>query len=76
MIVINENCLQEQIKYRLNSGNACNDSDLYLLSSCLPSKWTQKLKFHVYVCGTRSLTFVWEHKIEDILKQGAVNSCT
>jgi uncharacterized protein involved in tellurium resistance len=37
-----KNCMQEEIKSRINSGNACYQS---LLSSCLLS-WT--LKFKIY----------------------------
>jgi hypothetical protein len=67
MIVINDKCLQEQIKYRLNSWNACYHSDLNLVSSCLPSKGTQELK---YV----RLNFMFCMCVK-LLKQGALNSC-
>jgi hypothetical protein len=36
--ITNQNLIQEEIKGRLNSGNACYHSVQYLLSSCLLSK--------------------------------------
>jgi hypothetical protein len=38
MTVTNLNLIQEEIKRRLNSGDACYHSVQNLLSSCLPSK--------------------------------------
>jgi hypothetical protein len=38
MTVTNQNLIQEEIKRRFNSGNACYHSVQYLLSSCLLSK--------------------------------------
>jgi hypothetical protein len=38
MTVTNQNLIQEEIKSRLNSGNACYHSVQNLLSSCLLSK--------------------------------------
>jgi hypothetical protein len=45
MTVINQNTIQEEIKRRLNSGNACYHSIQNLLSSHLLSK---KLKIRIY----------------------------
>jgi hypothetical protein len=36
--VTDENCIHEEIKSRLNSGNACYNSVQSLLSSCLLSR--------------------------------------
>jgi hypothetical protein len=38
MTVTNQNLIQEEIKWKLNSGNACYHSVQNLLSSCLLSK--------------------------------------
>jgi hypothetical protein len=38
MIVTNQNLIQEKIKKRLNSGNACNHSDQNFFSACLLTK--------------------------------------
>jgi hypothetical protein len=43
--VTNQNLIQEEIKRRLNSGNACYHSVQNLLSSCLLSK---NLKIRIY----------------------------
>jgi hypothetical protein len=43
--VTNENLIQEEIKRRLNSGNACYHSIQNLLSSCLLSK---NVKIRIY----------------------------
>jgi hypothetical protein len=66
--VTNENLIQEEIKRRLNSGNACYHSVQNLLSSCLLS---ENLKIIIYktiilpvvLCGceTWSLTLREEH---------------
>jgi hypothetical protein len=45
MTVTNRNLIQEEIKRRLNSGNACYHSVQNLLSSCLLSK---NLKIRIY----------------------------
>jgi hypothetical protein len=70
MTVTNQNLIQEEIKRRLNSDNACYHSVLNLLSSCLLSK---KLKSRIYMmiilpvvlygCETWSLTFREEHRL-------------
>jgi hypothetical protein len=55
----NQNLIQEEIKRRLNSGNACYHSVQNLLSSCLLSK---NIKIRIYKniilhgCKTWSLT--------------------
>jgi hypothetical protein len=53
MAIINQNLIQEEIKRRLNSGNACYHSVQDLLSSCLLSK---HLKFRI--CRTIILPVV------------------
>jgi hypothetical protein len=45
MTVTNQNLIQEEIKRRLNSGNACDHSVKNLLSSCLLSKY---IKIRIY----------------------------
>jgi hypothetical protein len=68
--LIDQNCMQEEIKSRLNSGNACCRSVQSLLSSRLPS-WNVKVKTYktailpsvLYGCGTWSLTLREEHKL-------------
>jgi hypothetical protein len=45
MTVTNRNLIQEEIKRRWNSGNACYHSVLNLLSSCLQSK---NVKIRIY----------------------------
>jgi hypothetical protein len=61
----NENLIQEEIKRRLNSGNACNHSVQRLLSSHLLSKnikvtiyKTIILPVVLYGCETFSLTLM------------------
>jgi hypothetical protein len=61
--VTNQNLIQEEIKRRLNSGNACYHSVQDLLSSCLLSKnlkiriyKTIMLPVTLYGCETWSLT--------------------
>ena len=59
----NQNSIQEEIKYRLKSGNACNHSVQNLLSSSLLSK-NSKIEIYstiiwpvvLYGCETWSLT--------------------
>jgi hypothetical protein len=63
MVGTNQNLIQEEIKRRLNLGNACYHSVQKLLSFCLLSK---KVKIRIcksiilpvvlYGCGTWSLT--------------------
>jgi hypothetical protein len=70
MTVINQNLIQEEIKRRLNSGNACYHSVQNLLSSCLLSK-NVKVRMYktiilpvvLYGCETLSLTVREEHKL-------------
>jgi hypothetical protein len=70
MTTTNQNLIQEKIKRRLNSGNACYHSVQTLLSSRLLSK---NLKFKIYRmiilpvvlygCETWSLTLREEHRL-------------
>jgi hypothetical protein len=68
--VTNQNLLQEEIKRRLNSGNACYHSVHNLLSSRLLSK-NIKIRIHktvilpvvLYGCETWSLTLREEHRL-------------
>jgi hypothetical protein len=71
--VINQNFIQEEIKRRLNLGNACYHSVKNFLSSCLLSKTKQKniyiiyktiiLPVVLYRCETWSLTLSVEHRL-------------
>jgi hypothetical protein len=54
-IITDENCIQEEIKGRLNSRNACYHLVQSLLLSCLLAK-TIILPFVLYGCETWSLT--------------------
>jgi hypothetical protein len=70
MTVTNENLIQEEIKRRLNSGNACYHSVQNLLSSRLLSKnvririyKTIILPVVLYGCETWSLTLREEHRL-------------
>jgi hypothetical protein len=65
-----QNCIQEEINSRLNSGNACYHSVQSLLSSRLLSRnikvkvnKTIILPFVLYVCETWSLTLREEHRL-------------
>jgi hypothetical protein len=66
----NQNLIQEEIKRRLNSGNACYHSVQNLLSSRLLSK-NIKMRIYktiilpvvLYGCGTWSLTLREEHRL-------------
>jgi hypothetical protein len=68
----NQNLIQEEIKRRLNSGNACHHSGQNLLSSRLLSK-NIKVRIYVYKtiilpvvlygCETLSLTLREEHTL-------------
>jgi hypothetical protein len=68
--VTNQNLIQEEIKRRLNSGNACYHSILNLLSSRLLSK-NVKVRIYktiilpvvLYECETSSLRVREEHKL-------------
>jgi hypothetical protein len=68
--VTNENLIQEEIKRRLNSGNACYHSFQNLLSFRLLSK-NVKIRIYktillpvvLYGCETRSLTLREEHRL-------------
>jgi hypothetical protein len=68
--VTNQNLIQEEIKRRLNSGNACYHLVQNLLSSRLLSKnvkirisRTVILPVVLYGCGIWSLTLKEEHKV-------------
>jgi hypothetical protein len=66
----NQNDICDEIKRRLNLGNACYYSDQNLLSSCLVSK-NLKIKIYktvilpvvLYGCKTWSLTLREEHRL-------------
>jgi hypothetical protein len=68
--VTNQNLIQEKIKKRLNSGNACYHSVQNLLSSRLLTKYI-KIRIHktiilpvvLYRCETWSLTLREEHRL-------------
>jgi hypothetical protein len=68
--VTNQNLIQEEIKRRLNSGNACYHSAQNFPSSCLLSK-NLKVKIYktiilpsvLYGCETWSLTLRKEHRL-------------
>jgi sorting nexin-29 len=70
MTVTNQNLIQEEIKRRLNSGNACYHPVQNLLSSCLLSK-NLKIRIYkmiilsvvLYGCETWSLTLREEHRL-------------
>jgi hypothetical protein len=68
--VTNQNLIQEEIKRRLNSGNACYHSVQSLLSSRLLAKNLQIGKYKtiilpvfLYGCETWSLTLREEHRL-------------
>jgi hypothetical protein len=73
--VTNENLIQEEIKRRLNSGNACYHSVQNLLSSRLLSK-NVKVRIYkiiilpvvLYGCETWSLTVREEHKLRVLMR--------
>jgi hypothetical protein len=66
-----QNCIHEEIKSRLNSGNACYHSVRSLLSFCLLSR-NVKVKIYkttilpviLYGCETWSLTLREEHRLK------------
>jgi hypothetical protein len=65
-----QNCLHEEIRSSLNSGNACYYSVQSILSSCLVSR-NVKVKMYkaitppvvLYGCETWSLTLREEHRL-------------
>jgi hypothetical protein len=65
-----QNCMHEEIKKRLNSGNACYHLVQSLLSSCLLSR-NMKVKLYktiiptvvLYWCETWSFTLREEHRL-------------
>jgi hypothetical protein len=67
--VTNQNLIQEKIKRRFNSGNACYNSVQNLLSSCLLLKNVIRiyntiiLPVVLYECETWSLTLREEHRL-------------
>jgi hypothetical protein len=72
--VTNQNLIQEEIKRRLNSGNACYQSVQNLLSSCLLSKnvkiriyKTINLPVISYGCKNWSLTLREAHRLRVFL---------
>jgi hypothetical protein len=68
--VTNQYLIQEEMKRRLNSGNACYHSVENLLPSCLLSKIVKILPMVLYGCETRSL-ILREEQTEDVREQGA-----
>jgi hypothetical protein len=70
MTVTNQNLIQEEIKTRLNFGNACYHSAQNLLSSHLLSKNIKIITYKpiilpvvLYGCETWSLTLKEEHRV-------------
>jgi hypothetical protein len=70
LLIPNLNLIQEEIKRRLNLGNACYHSGQNLLSSCLLSEnikikilRTIVLLVDLYECETWSLTLREEHRL-------------
>jgi hypothetical protein len=68
--ITNQNLIQEEIKLRLNSGNACYHSVQNLLTSCLLSKnikigiyKTTIFPVVLYGCKTGSLTLREEYRL-------------
>jgi hypothetical protein len=77
MTVTNQNLIQEEIKRRLNLGNACCCSVQNLLSSCLLSKnikiriyKTIILSVVLYGCENLSVTLEEEHRLR-VFENGA-----
>jgi hypothetical protein len=63
-IVTDQNCIHEEIKKRLISGNACYYSVQKFLSSYLLSRDLQiEIPVVLYRCKTLSLTLREEHKL-------------
>jgi hypothetical protein len=80
---INLHLIHEEIKRRLDSGNACNHSVQNLLPSRMFSKgWTIKIHRTVmsvvlYGCETWSLKLREEHRLKNVWEWGAQgNVCT
>jgi hypothetical protein len=76
-ILTNQNDIHDEIKSRLNSGNACYYSVQNLLSSCLISKnlntkiyKTVILPVALYGCETWSLTLWEEHRLSVFENKG------
>jgi hypothetical protein len=77
-ILTDQNCIHEEIKSRLNSGNACFRSVRSLLSSHLLSR-NVKVKIYktiivpvvLYGCETWSLMLREEHRLRVFEKQGS-----
>jgi hypothetical protein len=75
--VTNQNLIQEEIKRRFNSANACYHSVQNLLSSCLLSR-NLKIRIYktiilpvvLYGCETWSLTLKEEHRLR-VFENGA-----
>jgi hypothetical protein len=68
--VTNQNLIQEEIKRRLNLGNACYHSVWYVLSSRLLSKNVEIIIYKTIIlpvvlcgCETWSLTLMEEHRL-------------
>jgi hypothetical protein len=68
--VLDQNCIHEEMRSRLNSGNACYHAVQKLLSSRLLSR-NVKIKIYktislpvvLYGCKTWSLTLMEEHRL-------------
>jgi len=77
----NQNCIQEEIKSRIKSGNVCYNSVQNLLSSSLLSK-NLKIKIHRTIilslfvgCETWSLTLRKEHKLKEFNRRVPMKKC-
>jgi sorting nexin-29 len=74
-----QNCIHEEIRSRLNSGNACYHAVQNLLSSCLLSR-NVKIKIYktiilpvvLYGCETLSLTLREENRLRVFKKKGCL----
>jgi hypothetical protein len=74
--LMDQNCINEEIRSRLNSENACYHAVQNLLSSCLLSR-NMKVKIYktivpvvLYGCETLSLTLKEEHGLR-VFENGA-----
>jgi hypothetical protein len=63
LLVTNQNLIQDEIKRRLNSGNACYHSVQNLLSSRLLSENLKIMYVLLYGCETCSLTVKEVHRL-------------
>jgi hypothetical protein len=63
--VTDQNLIQEEIKRRLNSGNACYHSVKNLLPSRLLSKFGKNIEGNNFACG-----FVWVWNMVSDIKGG------